>query len=51
MRFQEVIGHEAIAAKLRSGVASGRVAHAQLFNGPEGSGALALALAYARYLH
>jgi DNA polymerase-3 subunit delta' len=51
MRFEEVIGHREIAAKLRAGAQSGRVAHAQLFNGPEGSGALALALAYARYLH
>jgi len=51
MRFQGVIGHRDIGKKLRSGVQSGRVAHAQLFNGPEGSGALSLALAYARYLH
>lgn len=51
MRFEEVIGHRELAAKLRAGAQSGRVAHAQLFNGPEGSGALALALAYARYLH
>jgi DNA polymerase-3 subunit delta' len=51
MRFEQVIGHRDLAAKLRAGAQSGRVAHAQLFNGPEGSGALALALAYARYLH
>ena len=51
MRFEQVIGHRDLGAKLRAGAQSGRVAHAQLFNGPEGSGALALALAYARYLH
>ena len=51
MRFEQVIGHHELGAKLRAGAQSGRVAHAQLFNGPEGSGALALALAYARYLH
>lgn len=51
MRFEQVIGHQALGEKLRAGAQSGRVAHAQLFNGPEGSGALALALAYARYLH
>ena len=51
MRFEQVIGHHELGAKLRAGAQAGRVAHAQLFNGPEGSGALALALAYARYLH
>ena len=51
MRFEQVIGHHELGAKLRAGAQSGRVAHAQLFNGPEGSGALAWALAYARYLH
>ena len=51
MRFEAIIGHEEIGAKLRAGVRNARVAHAQLFNGPEGSGTLALALAYARYLH
>ena len=51
MRFEQVIGHHELGAKLRAGAQSGRVAHAQLFNGPEGSGTLALALAYARYLH
>ena len=51
MRFEQVIGHQALGEKLRAGAQSGRVAHAQLFNGPEGSGALALAIAYARYLH
>ena len=51
MRFDSVIGHADIAAKLRAGAESGRVAHAQLFNGPEGCGTLPLALAYAQYLH
>ena len=51
MRFEQVIGHGEIAEKLRQGVRSGRIAHAQLFNGLEGSGTLELALAYARYLH
>ena len=51
MRFSEVIGHKEIGERLRNGVQSNRVAHAQLFDGPEGSGTLALALAYARYLH
>jgi DNA polymerase III subunit delta' len=51
MRFAEVIGHTEIGARLRNGAQSNRVAHAQLFDGPEGSGTLALALAYARFLH
>lgn len=51
MQFSEVPGHRETGARLRAGVRSGRVAHASGFDGPEGSGALGLALAYARYLH
>ena len=50
MRYAEVVGHEALGAKLRESVRSGRVAHAQLFEGQEGAGALALARAHAQYL-
>ena len=35
---------------LRSAISEGRTPHAQLICGPEGTGALALAIAYARYL-
>ena len=45
MRFAEVIGHKEMGVRLRAGAQSGRVAHAQLFDGPEGSGTMALALA------
>jgi len=51
MQFAACTGTEETAARLRAGVRSGRVAHAVLFEGPEGSGALALARAYAAYLH
>ena len=51
MQFVDVIGQTSLSARLREGVQSGRVAHAQLFEGPEGSGGLALARAYAQYLH
>ncbi|MBE0641857.1 MAG: DNA polymerase III subunit delta' [Bacteroidales bacterium] len=51
MRFGEIIGQQEIQIKLMRSAQSGRVSHAQLFFGPEGSGALALALAYAQYLH
>jgi DNA polymerase-3 subunit delta' len=50
MRFSEVAGHAGLKKQLISAVAEQRVPHAQLFHGPEGSGALALALAYATYL-
>lgn len=35
---------------LRTAVAEGRIPHAQLFCGPEGTGKLSVAIAYARYL-
>jgi len=51
MLFREVIGQETIKRDLRETVALNRVAHAYLFTGPEGSGKLPLALAYAQYLN
>ncbi len=50
VQFSKVIGHATLKAKLIGNIREGRVAHAQLFLGPRGSGNLALALAYARYL-
>ncbi|MFM2207011.1 MAG: hypothetical protein RL213_986 [Bacteroidota bacterium] len=50
MRFSEVIGHSLLKSRLLTAVSEGRVSHAQLFLGPEGSGALPMALAYAQYL-
>lgn len=50
MLFQEIIGQESVKKRLIHSVSDNRVSHAQLFLGPEGSGSLALALAYARYL-
>ena len=50
MFFKDVIGQEAAKQCLVREVAEGRVPHARLFCGPEGSGKLPLALAYARYL-
>lgn len=51
MLFSEIIGHEDIKKKLVQSVKDNRVAHAQLFLGPEGSGKLALAIAYAQYIN
>jgi DNA polymerase-3 subunit delta' len=50
MRFSEVAGHADLKQQLVQSVAEERVPHAQLFHGPQGSGSLALALAYATYL-
>lgn len=51
MQFKDIIGHHAIKAHLVQTVRDNRVSHAQLFLGPEGSGSLALALAYAQYIN
>ncbi len=51
MFFKDVVGHEALKKQLIVNVSKNRISHAQLFLGPEGSGKLALALAYARYIH
>ncbi len=50
MRFSEVAGHADLKQQLVQSVAEQRVPHAQLFHGSQGSGSLALALAYATYL-
>src|ERR1700744_3371231 len=50
MQFNQIVGQEAVKQRLINTVAENRVSHAQLFLGPEGSGALALAVAYAQYL-
>jgi DNA polymerase-3 subunit delta' len=51
MRFKDIIGQEAIKNKLIQTVKDNRISHAQLFLGPEGSGSLALALAYAQFIN
>lgn len=48
MNFSQINGHQAIKKSLADSVAIGRVSHAQMFVGDVSSGALALALAYAR---
>lgn len=50
MFFRDIIGQEEAKQRLMQEVAEGRVAHARLLCGPEGSGKLPLAVAYARYL-
>lgn len=51
MFFRDVIGQTAIKQQLIRAVAENRVSHAQLFLGPEGSGNLAMAMAFAQYIN
>jgi len=48
MLWDNIIGQSSIKSKLKQSIKDGRISHAQLFSGPEGSGALALAMAYAQ---
>jgi len=51
MLFNEVIGHKELKKSLIQSVNDGRISHAQLFLGGEGSGNLAMALAYIQYIY
>ena len=50
MKFSDVIGQDEVKQRLRQMVAEERVPHALMFCGPQGSGKMALALAFASYL-
>ena len=50
MQFSEIFGQENIKSNLTKSADSGRIPHAQLFVGPEGSGILPMAIAYAQYI-
>ena len=50
MLFSEILGQEYIKSHLTKSASLGRIPHAQLFIGPEGSGTLAMAIAYAQYV-
>ncbi|MCF6278805.1 MAG: DNA polymerase III subunit delta' [Flavobacteriaceae bacterium] len=50
MRFSAILGQEHIKNHLQQSAANGRIPHAQLFVGKEGSGALAMAIAYAQHI-
>ena len=51
LQFKTIIGQQRVKQKLVSSVAENRVAHTQLFLGPEGAGSLALAIAFAQYVN
>jgi DNA polymerase-3 subunit delta' len=50
MNFVQIPGQSEIKAKLLRSIKEERVSHAQLFTGPAGCGAMALALAYAKII-
>ena len=51
MQFSTIIGQEAVKTRLINSVKENRISHAQLFFGPEGTGKLALAIAYAQFIN
>jgi len=50
MRFEEIPGFQSIKQLLVHSVHNNHISHAQIFSGAEGSAALALAIAYARFI-
>ena len=48
MLFRDILGNEPVKKELLRTSLSGRISHSQLISGPEGSGALLMAIAYAR---
>ena len=50
MLFKDILGLDHIKKHLALTADAGRIAHAHLFVGPEGSGKLAMALAFAQYV-
>jgi len=50
MFFKDVVGQENLKSRLIRSVKEERISHAQLFTGPEGTGKLAMAIAYAQYI-
>lgn len=51
MKFADVIGLDSVKKRLIKTVRDSRVSHAQLFIGPQGTGKLPMALAYAQYIN
>ena len=50
MFFKDVVGQQGIKKRLIQSVHEERISHALLFSGPEGTGKLAMAIAYAQYI-
>jgi DNA polymerase-3 subunit delta' len=50
MYFKDVVGQGSVKKRLIQSVRDERISHAQLFSGPEGTGKVAMAIAYAQYI-
>jgi len=50
MFFKDVVGQDEIKKRLIRSVSEERISHAQLFSGPEGTGKVTMAIAYAQYI-
>lgn len=50
MQFKDIVGQQEVKQRLIKSVKDDRIPHAQLFVGLEGTGKLALAIAYAQYI-
>lgn len=50
MLFSDILGQNEVKLQLTKSADAKRIAHAQLFIGPEGSGMLPMAIAYAQYI-
>lgn len=50
MQFNKIIGQKPVIERFIQTVQNSRISHAQLLYGPEGSGKLRLAIAYAQYI-
>lgn len=50
MKFEQVANHAELKKQLIETIQHNRVSHSQLFYGPEGNGALMLAISFAQYL-
>ncbi len=50
MGFQDVAGHDSLKEQLIQNIESGRTAHALVFSGKDGCGALKMAIGYAQHL-
>lgn len=51
MRFADIYGHDDVKRRLREMADSGRIPHALLLEGPDGTAKFALARAFAQYIH
>jgi DNA polymerase-3 subunit delta' len=51
MQFRDIIGQNELKKKMLQSINENRISHALLFLGPEGCGALPLAMAYIQYIY